>query len=435
MARPRASACFALLVLGVAVPVHAAPAGEAALTGSFDIETAVTIALDRSPGLDAASHRIRAAEHLADAARQPDPTRLTVDIWQVPLARPWAWNESPMVMLGLRQPVPAAGSLKARAAARRRDAAADAAGRDVLAQDLASAVRHAFIDYAAAVARHAIHLEHQKVTEHVLGLARARQVVGGTLLEIARAETELARARADVATDATAATAARTRLNTLMARDADAPLGAPRDPPAATIDADARGLIADAHSARPETTAADARRDAAALDLRAARREAGLPSAMLGLAYFPATRPMPTHGYGLMIDLQLPWLSGQARKRRDAQSELSAAAARDVAQVKLTIAGEVSGALAIAQSAAERYRALTGDARPASVRARDVAVSGYEAGRSDFSDLLAAEAVYVEVAMDIIAAKSALDHALIDLDRAVGAPVARRNMSQGPDLP
>lgn len=423
------SLCLVLALL--AGPVRAAPA-ESALSGPFDIDTAVAVALERSPGLQAAAHRIRAAEHLAEAERRPEATRLTFDIWQVPLNRPWAWNESPMVMLGLRQPVPAAGSLKLRSAARRKDAAADAANRDVVAQDLATAVRHAFIDYAAAIARHSVHLEHQRVSEHVLGLARARQVVGGTLLEIARAETEVARARADVATDATATTAARTRLNTLMAREADAPLGAPRDPAAATVDVGARGLIADAQRERPETRAADARREAAALDLRATRREANLPSAMLGVAYFPATKPMPMHGYGLMVDLQLPWLTGQGRKRRDAQAELSAAAARDVAQVKLGIAGEVSGALAGVQSASERYQALVREARPASARAREVALTGYESGRGDFTALLAAEAVHVEVAMDVIAAKSDLDHALIDLDRAVGSPVARRPLAPGP---
>ncbi|MFY0535571.1 TolC family protein [Nannocystis pusilla] len=164
------SLCLVLALL--AGPVRAAPA-ESALSGPFDIDTAVAVALERSPGLQAAAHRIRAAEHLAEAERRPEATRLTFDIWQVPLNRPWAWNESPMVMLGLRQPVPAAGSLKLRSAARRKDAAADAANRDVVAQDLATAVRHAFIDYAAAIARHSVHLEHQRVSEHVLGLARA----------------------------------------------------------------------------------------------------------------------------------------------------------------------------------------------------------------------------------------------------------------------
>lgn len=408
---------------------------DAALRGAFEMETAVARALARSPGLAAADHRVRAQELLAEAEARPEPTRLTFDVWQVPLGKPWAWNESPMIMLGLRQPVPAAGSLKARAAARRREAAADHEDRGALAQDLATAVRHAFIEYAAAVARHQVHLEHQQVTGRVLALARARQTVSGTLVEIARAETEVARAHADVATDATAIDAARTRLNTLMARDADAELGPPIAPRLATSSADARTLIAQAREARPETRAAAARREAAGLELRAARREAALPAAMLGVAYFPATKPMPTHGYGLMIDLQLPWLTGQGRKRRDARAELQAAAARDVAQVELGVAGEVAAALVTVESAAERYRVLAREARPASERAREVALSGYEVGRSDMLSLLASQAVYVEIAMDLIAAKSMLDHALVDLDRAAGGPVARQDMSQGAPSP
>lgn len=438
MARTRAALGAGVLAaaLGLAGgPARAAPAGEAALSGPFEIEAAVAYALTRSPGLQGAAHRVRAQELLAEAERRPEPTRLTFDLWQVPLAKPWAWNESPMIMLGLRQPVPAAGSLKARAAARRREAAASREDREALAQDLATAVRHAFIDYAAAVARHRIHVEHQQVSDRILGLARARQAVAGALVEVARAETEVARARADVATDVTAIEAARARLNTLMAREADAPLGAPIEPRVATTAGDVRALIAAARSARPEVKAAASRREAAGLELRAARREAALPAAMLGVAYFPATRPMPSHGYGLMVDLQLPWFTGQARKRRDAQVELQAAAARDVAAAELQIAGEVAGALVTVESAAERYRVLIGEARPASARARDVALAGYESGRSDMLALLAGEAVHVEVEMDVIAARTMLGHALVDLDRAVGAPVSRQDMKEGAGAP
>ena len=198
---------------------------------------------------------------------------------------------------------------------------------------------------------------------------------------------------------------------------------------------DATALIEQARAARPETRAAQARREAAALEHRAARREAALPSAMLGLAYFPATVPMPMHGYGVMVDLQLPWLTGQARKRREAQAALAAAAARDTAQVELTVAGEVSAALATVQSAAERYQVLVREARPAGARAREVALTGYETGRADLLSLLAAQAVFVEIAMDLIEAKSTLDHALVDLDRAAGAAVPRESLSQGPSSP
>jgi len=447
LARPRstrATPCLALgLTLFAPLPGAAGPPGpvpktssegdtpapkasqDPALAGPLTVEAAIAVALARNPGLEAARHRVRGQELLAEAERKPAGPSLGLDMWQIPLARPWALDQSPMIMLALRQPIPPAGLLRRRAAARRHAASAEDAEREALAQALALAVRHAFIDYAAASARRDLHVEHQQVSERVLQLSRARQSVSGTLLDIARAETEAARAHADVATDATTVDAARTRLNSLMARPPDAPLGPPIPLPPETADADAATLIARAHAARPEQRGAAARRDAAAMELQAARREAVLPAADLGLAFFPATRAMTYNGYGLLVNVSLPWLSGQGRKRRDAQAELAAAAQAELAEARLQIAREVAEALAAAQSAARRWQTLRGAALPASQRAREVALSGYEVGRADLLAMLAAEGAYVEVSLEIIDAKSALDHALADLERASGSPLPR----------
>lgn len=95
----------------------------------------------------------------------------------------------------------------------------------------------------------------------------------------------------------------------------------------------------------------------------------------------------------------------------------------------------MSAALVDVQSAAERWQSLARDARPASERAREVALSGYEAGRGDLLSLLSAQAVHVDIAMDLIAAKSMLDHALVDLDRAAGQTLPRTDLSQGAPSP
>lgn len=395
------------------------------LTTPLTIDDAVAIALARSPGLMAAAERVRGQSLLADAEAKPAGPSLSLDVWQVPLARPWAIHESPMIMLALRQPIPPAGLLRRRAAARRHEASAGSAEREAQAQLLALAVRHAFIEYAAVTARHALHLEHQEVSERVLQLARARQVISGSLLDIARAETEAARAHAEVATDATTIDAARVRLNSLLARPPDAPLGPPVPLPDERAATDAATLIARAPQLRPEPRAAAARRDAAAMDLEAARREARVPAAELGLAFFPATKVQPINGYGLLVNVALPWLSGQGRKRRDAQAAFTAAAGHDLAEARLQVGREVAEALAAAESAARRWQTLRGAALPASQRAREVALSGYEVGRADLLAMLATEGIYVEVALEIIDAKAALDHALADLERASGSSLPR----------
>lgn len=427
---------LAAAALNAPVPKASPQAGDADLSGPLTIERAVGVALANNPGLRAAGHRVRSQELLAEAERKPAGPSLSLDLWQVPLARPYALHDSPMVMLALRQPIPPAGSLKRRAAARRHLADAESADRDVRAQALANAVRHAFIDYEAATARHQLHLEHRSVSDRILELAQARQAVSGTLLDIARAETEVARAHAAVATDETTIDAARTRLNSLLARPPLAPLGPPVPLPAETTAVDPADLITRARATRPEHRAAAARRDAAAMDLQAARREANLPAADVGLAFFPATRSMMTYnGYGVLVNLSLPWLSGQARKRRDAQAELVAAAEADLEEAGLEIASEVAAALQTAQSAARRWVVLRRSALPASQRARQVALSGYEVGRADLLAMLASEATYVDISVELIAAKSELDHALADLDRAGGLRIARRPLPSSPTTP
>lgn len=432
--------CIALALTGTLA--HAAPAPKTTperpvpkaspdtsagldLTGPLEVERALAVALAHDPALRAAQHRVRGQQLLAEAEAKPTGPMLSLDMWQIPLAKPWALDQSPMIMLALRQPIPPAGLLRRRAAARMHSAAAEHHDRDARAQLLALAVRHAFIDYAAASARRELHVEHQQVSQRVLELARARQSVSGTLLDIARAETEAARAHADVATDATTIDAARTRLNSLMARPPDAPLGPPVPLPAEVADADAATLIARAQGERPEHRAAASRRDAADLELQAARREAVMPAADLGLAFFPATKAMTYNGYGVLVNVSLPWLSGQGRKRRDAQAELAAAALDDLAAARLQIAREVAEALATVQSAARRWQTLRSAALPASQRAREVALSGYEVGRADLLAMLATEGAYVEISLEIIDAKSALDHALADLERATGTTLPR----------
>ncbi len=438
--RPRTLALLALLALptpALAAPVPSTtppvPTDSLDPTAPLTIDHAVALALSANPGLQAAAERVRGQSLLAEAeAKAPGPA-LSLDLWQVPLARPWAIYDSPMIMLALRQPIPPAGLLRRRAAARRHDALAGSHEREAQAQTLALAVRHAFIEYAAVSARHTLHVEHQEVSERVLQLARARQVVAGSLLEIARAETEAARAHADVATDATTIDAARVRLNSLMARPPNAALGPPVPLPDERPAVDATTLITRAHDLRPEPRAAAARRDAAGMDLEAARRAANLPEAELGLAFFPATRAQPINGYGLLVNIALPWLSGQGRKRRDAQAAFTRAAGHDLAEVRLQVGREVAESLAAAESAARRWQTLRGAALPASKRAREVALSGYEVGRADLLAMLTTEAAYVEISLEIIDAKAALDHALADLERASGSPLPRAPLR--PDAP
>src|SRR5262245_14032890 len=59
------------------------------------------------PALRAAEERARATRAAADAEGRLPPPEAMVQIWQVPLARPYAIGDAQMIMFGLGQSFPA----------------------------------------------------------------------------------------------------------------------------------------------------------------------------------------------------------------------------------------------------------------------------------------------------------------------------------------
>lgn len=351
-----------------------------------------------------------------------------MQIWQVPIERPYAIEDAQMIMFGVGQTFPAPGARDARRRAQDRMADGDRAMASDRARLVRREVEHAFVDYVEASARHRVHLEHRAVAEQALALARARHAGGGSLTDVAQAEVELARVDSDVVTDRTKVDGARARLNALLARDLDAPLGAPVAGEPEIAAWDLATATAKAREARPELAAFAAQKQARDEEARAAQREATVPSFSVAALYFAPTSPMPQHGYGVNASVSLPWLWGEARAKRDAEKQAAVAAASEARAARIPVDAEVAAAETSVRAAALRLRALAERALPASRRAFDVAWAGYSSTRGDILALLMARRSVVDVESDVVAARASLDHALADLDAAVGVPVPRRKL-------
>ena len=415
--RARRAGALACATVAYACTLHASEpaASDAAFANGVDRVGLVRAAVGRSPSVRAA---------LEAKSRLPPPTAM-VQIWQVPLAKPYAVGDAQMAMLGLEQEFPAPGARGEREAAK-----ADLAREgDAMAADRARLVardaEHAFADYAEATTRHRIHLAHSDVDARMLRVAQARQSTGGSVVEIARIEAELARSQADVATDEARQEAARVRINALLGRDLAAPLGPPLEGPPEVPAWDAATLVAKARAARPELKGARAAQDAEARELAAAEREAAWPSFKIAGLYFAPVGPMPAHGYGVNASMTLPWLWGAASARRDVEREKLEAAGSEVEAQRLAVDVDVATAAATTKSAARRLAILTTRAKPAAQRAYDVAWDGYESGRADLGGALVAERAVVDIDLELVMARATLEHALADLDAAAGEPVPR----------
>ena len=362
---------------------------------------------------------------MGEADSKLPPPEAEVSVWQVPLSRPYSVPDANMIMVGVRQPIPAPGSLSARADVRSREADVEEAMVGERVREISRDVDHALVEYMQAFAMRSIHLDHMGTADRVLAVARARYEAAGSITDVTQADVESARIEADIAQEDAKIAAAKARLNGLLLRAPDAQLGAPVISEPATVGEPLAGMLVRARSQRPEFRSADARRAARQAEVRLAEREASWPMLSVGALYFAPTNGMPSHGYGLSFSTSLPWLSSRASTEARAGRENIAAIHEEVNDVEAKINAEVATNAAMAQATARRYQVLRDRSLPAAKRAWQAAASGYESGRADILMLLMARKSIVEIEVELVEARTMLDHALVDLDWAVGSPVRR----------
>jgi len=408
---------------------HGSPDDPLAL--GIDRARVVRAVLARSPRLKAQADRVRAMRSMSTAeGRLPDP-EVMFQIWQVPFERPASFSSAQMIMGGITQSFPAPGSLSARAEAKDHAASAEEAMLADKAREVVRDAEHAYVDLAEATARHHAHVDHRGVVDKIVRAVEARQAAGGTLDDVTQAQLELARLDADIATEAAAMDRGKTHLNALLARPLDAPLGPVEATEPTTVAMTPDFLVAIAQGARPDLRAADARVAAENAALESARREATLPAFSVGAYYFAPTTLMPFNGYGVSASMTLPWVWGGGARKRESEEALTHAAVNDERGARLEISVDVGTAAASAHAAAERLRVLRSRALPAARRALDVAFAGYQSGGGGLLGVLRARQAVVDIEMELVMARALLDHALADLDWAVGTPLPRTALQDG----
>jgi len=417
---------MAALALALAPSVARAEPPRDAFGTQTSRSSAVRAALEKSPAVRAAAHREKAAKLRAKAtSRLPDP-ELMLDVWQVPITRPYAVRDAGMVMLGVKQAIPAPGSLSAREGAVDAEARMARAEQSEAARTLTRDVSHTFVDYLEASTQHHVHEHHIGVAERVLQVAKARYAAGGMLTDVSQAEVELSRSRADAAGEASRLRSLKRRLNALLSRPLDAPLGPPTDEGAMSVALGVEEIEKRALARRPELELAEAKRATAEAEQRALDREAGAPSFSVGGLYFPPTNGMTEHGYGASLSMSLPWVWGGPRQRRAAQRESVRAARAEIDQARQAVNADVAMSLSTVESTLERLKILKRETLPASRRNLEFALTGYETGGTPLLTLLTAQRDVVDVELQIVMTRAMLDHALTDLDFAAGSELPKK---------
>jgi outer membrane protein TolC len=395
---------------------------ELGLQNGVTREALVRLALRRSPAIAAAGARARAMRAQGDAEARISAPMAEVQIWQIPLKEPYRLDRAGMTMIGLRQEFMPGRSARARAA--RVEASVEESTGAQGAWMLTREIEHAFVDYVEASEVVAMHTHHEAAAERVEAFARARYVAGGALQDIAQAERESAMIAAELAAARRQIEAARARINGLLVRPSEASLGPPIADARDQTRAEVRELLRRAERARPELEVARRKRDAARAMAEAERTMKEVPTVGVGAYYFPPSDTMPNHAFGVSFTSTLPWLWGDVRARSRAAEIREEAAAKEHAAARAQVALEVMTTAAGVAVAASELEVLEERVLPASRRAEEATLAGYEAGRADILSFLMARTAVRATEVSIVRARAALAHALADLRWAAGGTPA-----------
>jgi hypothetical protein len=324
-----------------------------------------------------------------------------LEIWQVPLKRPYAIDEAGMIRIAVEQQLKAPGASSALKRAGNLRAQAMRADGKAKTRALALRLAHATIDHQSAIRSHRIHVAHQQVSESTLTVARARHAAGGPLNDVTMAEIETARAAALVVADEQRATTSRALAEALHG--------------AGSVEASPQ---------RPELVALQRARDAELAQAEAERKLNGWFAPRVGASYFPPSGNMTEHTFGITLGMMLPWLWGSRSGAEQAAHGRANALADELAAKERDLALEVVEARGAVNAAQSQLKVLRERVLPATTRAQKLAQAAYESGQGSLAQVLQAEAGYVDTQMQIIELENELDHDRLDLDFALGRAAA-----------
>jgi outer membrane protein len=401
------------------------------LSHKVDVETAVALALERNPDIREARDLAGAASARAKAAGRLPDLGVQTQIWQQPLSTPFDFTTGGMFMFGLRQTLPAPGSLSARE--RAGEAAAGAAGAAATGRraDVVQQVRRAFAQYWLSEQEQLIHLEHMELTDRIVQDSRAYFQQGQmSKTDYLRTTVELARVHTILSDVAQQRRTSGALLNTLMGRPPDAPLGTPQEAALPSVEPPVADLEARLDR-KPEIAAARDQVARAGAQVEGARAEASWPEFMVGLdyGYMPMDR---TSSYTVMFGFTLPWLSPRrGDERRVAAAELSAAE-QALVSTENQARYQLRDALARYRAARDSHDLIERELLPQTDQAARAAQESFAYSQADALGLLDALRSLLQVRLELVRARTRVEEAWADLERsaAIAAPTSAGS-SQG----
>jgi outer membrane protein TolC len=383
------------------------------------LEEAVRLARAANPMLRAERLRaVAAAERVPQAGAFPEP-QLTLGLENRPVSGFGTEDMMTMNTVSVTQMLPWPGRRgSAREAARGRARADSLDGVEAEAM-LVAGVKTAYAHLATIDRSLAVMQETGFLLRGLREVSAARYAVGETVQQdVLQAEVVAAGMAVDIAVMEQDRLAQAARLNALLGREAEIPIEALEPPaiggPLPPVDS----LMRLAVTYRPGLAAAEARRQSAAEEVRAAGR-ASLPDLMVGVEY--GFRPRYGDMMSLMVGASIPLFRGS--RQRPLEREMEAMKAMEEARA-LELRNETFARLAELRAEADRAQRMdvlfSTQVLPQAQAAVEAAQTAYRTGRADFMTLVESQMAVNRYAVERLRLRAVYRAAVSEIEALLG---------------
>jgi cobalt-zinc-cadmium efflux system outer membrane protein len=377
-------------------------------------------AADRNPELIALRQQIAVARQRPPQELALSPPMAEAQVWQWPFNTINPANTN-MYMFMVGQEIPGRGKRELRAAVVDKDLALAEADVTIRVRRLVNEIKQAYASLFIARKAIDVHLASVDLLRQIADVSQAKYTTGRiSQQDVLKPVVELSKLHNDIITFDEQANLATARLNVLLDRAPETPLGPLIEPREETLLPASADLQRMAIERQPELQRARIEIERAEAELASARREYKPDFSVQG-------------GYMLVPNMSDAWLgrigitwprAPWSRSKIDARvAELTAAVAAAKARERAMenmIRLSVQEAMVRAKSAQDRAALLRTTILPQSHQTLEVSRVAYQSDRVDFQALLDNERMLLDFQLDYFRALSDFTQATADLERAVG---------------
>jgi cobalt-zinc-cadmium efflux system outer membrane protein len=387
---------------------------------------AIDEALAHNPTLIALRKQFEAARQRSVQERFLMPPTLEAQIWQWPVT---AINplDTNMYMFTIQQDVPGRGKRALRTALAEKDTELAAADIAMRARDVVKDVARAYADLALARKAIEIHLQSVALLRQFADASTIQYAAGrSSQRDVLTSVVELSRLHEELIMHEETAASAAARLNTLLDRDPQTPIG-PLDRPRDAIVLPASEVLQQlAIEHQPDLHAAGLAKERAGAAVAAAKADAK-PDFMIGGGYML----MPREAGAWTASVGVTWPNAPWSRGRIAAATAAAAADVDAANARIRarereVRLAVHDAYVRVRAANERVALLQTAIVPPLQQALAVSRVAYATDRVDVLAVIDSQRALLDAQLSCQRALGERELALADLARAVGTdlPVA-----------